>query len=59
MPRRVGKLESREEQAKQIFFRFLTEFRSWLDINKDKDILDIRATGAWDEMKIIVTYQEK
>lgn len=54
----MGKLEKHEQQIKQISFSFLTEFRSWLDVNKDKDILDIRATGAWDEMKIIVSFRE-
>ncbi|RXT06258.1 hypothetical protein [Ammoniphilus sp. CFH 90114] len=39
-------------------FRFLNEFRSWLELNRDKDIIDISTAGGIEDLMILITYKE-
>ncbi|WP_167577723.1 hypothetical protein [Ammoniphilus sp. YIM 78166] len=41
-------------------FRFLAEFRGWLEENKqDKEIIDIQAQGGLEDMVLVVTYKDR
>lgn len=40
-------------------FRYLAEFRTWLEEHNNKEILDIATHGGWEDMMILVTYKIK
>lgn len=44
-------------QAHSISFEYLSQFREWLNENREAEILDITTSGGFYDMRIIVSYQ--
>ncbi|MEW9668757.1 hypothetical protein [Ammoniphilus sp. 3BR4] len=47
------------ERIHVVKFRYLSEFRQWLETNSGQDIIDICTSGSNEDLMILVTYKDK
>lgn len=44
-------------QTKVVSFRYLADFKNWIRENREADITDIKASGGFEDLQILVFYR--